>query len=203
MLTLSEGEGVPEYKRAERVGCGDGSISTWGVSVLRGKRRKKKARTYGRIPMDQTMVCFCPPAAPVALRPPLPAFCTFSTTARPFKTTRLGPCLDPSAGAGISHFLHDESEFPVTNVVLRHSAVPSGSWVNVGGPKAIEVVRVREGRASVRRRWGGGGSREGEGSNIVGGGIERKWRLGEVVERQRRSCVGATARDHIGAEGME
>lgn len=32
--------------------------------------------------------------------------------------------------------------------------------------------------------------------------MERKWRLGEVVERQRRSWVGATASDHIGAEGI-
>lgn len=37
---------------------------------------------------------------------------------------------------------------------------------------------------------------------MVGDGIERKWRLGAVVERQRRSCVGATTRDHIGAEGI-
>lgn len=77
-----------------------------------------------------------------------------------------------------------------------HCLSPSTS-VTFGGPQAIETVRVRDGSDSHRSRWGGGGS-----SAEPSGGIDRKERVGAVVERQRSEWVGETERDQIGAEGM-
>lgn len=44
MLTLGKREGVPEYNRAERVGCGHGSITTWVVNNVTLERKEKDSR---------------------------------------------------------------------------------------------------------------------------------------------------------------
>lgn len=82
--------------------------------------------------------------------------------------------------------------------VSLHSQFPSSVLTVLGIPHARDTVRVREGRVSDRKRWGGGGSSpvpEPE-------GIVRKCRDGEEVARHMYLWVGDTEIDQRGGEGI-
>jgi hypothetical protein len=161
------------------------------VSAISSTIRIKPVSTHASTPTPHTIVPFW---LPWLFCPPRPFFCTFSTTALAFKDT-LPTGRPASSGAGSSHFRSELSELPVTMYVSIHCRSPSTS-ATLGGPHASDTVRVRDGKDSQRSRCVGGGS------SAPWGGIERKERVGAVVDRQRRVCVGETESDQMGAEGM-